>query len=499
MKTKTVLKKILTVILYYLVFPFIGAAIGAIPLYGMDWSWVSAIVTAAVTVLLYVLFRKKLDMRFAAKVNGLIALVLILYCTLLMVIAGGETNGRLMLNEANYPVTIPFLPQVFRVLMTGCPLYLTAAITYCAAFFICLFLARDRITLKKYLIPGIAAVLCIGLSIGLYLRRPSARYAGHGFEYMHGWSSTDFKDYMVYSKPSKLAALDHQVAFQIEDPEEMPVLDGAEACYPLYAAVAKALYRDIDRIEKDALTDPDESQRDNGKIVTFTNTVQAFHRLIARPESDETKYNGSVDIIFGARPSKDQMEDAENNGVELEITQIGREGFVFFVEKDNPVENLTSDQIRAIYHGDITNWSEVGGKNKKITAFQRPQNPGSQPMMEYFMGDVSLKAPMTYETVNAMGGVIEHVAQYSSEAGALGYTFRYFLEGLNQEKNVKMLSVDGVFPTVETIEDGTYPLTVPLVAVTRKDNDNPNVRKVLDFLLSDDGQEIIRRTGYGGK
>ena len=105
----------------------------------------------------------------------------------------------------------------------------------------------------------------------------------------------------------------------------------------------------------------------------------------------------------------------------------------------------------------------------------------------------------TYETVNAMGGVIEHVAQYNSEAGALGYTFRYFLESLNQEKNVKMLSVDGVYPTVETIENGTYPLTVPLVAVTRKDNDNPNVRKVLDFLLSEDGQDIIRRTGYGGK
>jgi phosphate transport system substrate-binding protein len=118
--------------------------------------------------------------------------------------------------------------------------------------------------------------------------------------------------------------------------------------------------------------------------------------------------------------------------------------------------------------------------------------------MEYFMGNVSLKEPMTYETVNAMGGVIEHVAQYSSEAGAIGYTFRYFLEELNQEKDVKMLSVDGVYPTVQTIENGTYPLTVPLVAVTRKNDKNENVRKVLEFLLSEDGQEIIRKTGYAG-
>ena len=119
-------------------------------------------------------------------------------------------------------------------------------------------------------------------------------------------------------------------------------------------------------------------------------------------------------------------------------------------------------------------------------------------MMEYFMGDVSLKEPMTYETVSSMEGVIKNVAQYHSEAGAMAYTFRYFLEGLNQEKGVKMLAVDGVYPTVENIENGSYPLTVPLVAVTRKDDPNPNVRKMIDLMLSPFGQEIIRKTGYAG-
>ncbi|MBQ9909958.1 MAG: substrate-binding domain-containing protein [Lachnospiraceae bacterium] len=493
MKAKTVFKKILTVILYYLVFPFAGAAAGAVFLYGMDWNWISAFVTAAVVVLLYVLFRKKLDMLFAAKVNGVITFALIIYETVLMVIAKGETAGRLMGNAANYPVLFPFLPQFFRVILKECPLYLTALMTYLAAFLICLFLAKKAVSWKRLLTPGLIAVLCIALCTGLFLRRPSKRYAGHGFQYMNGWSSTDFKDYMVFSEPSKLAALDHPADFQIEDPDRMPVLDGAEACYPLYSAVAKTLYKGIAEIEKDAQPD-----WDNGKIVTFTNTVRAFQRLIERPSIYGVSTYGTVDIILGARPSKDQMKEAESSGVELEITQIGREGFVFFVEKDNPVEALTSDQIRAIYHGDITNWKEAGGRNQKIVAFQRPAGSGSQTMMEYFMGNVSLKEPMTYETVNAMGGVIEHVAQYSSEAGAIGYTFRYFLEELNQEKDVKMLSVDGVYPTVQTIENGTYPLTVPLVAVTRKNDKNENVRKVLEFLLSEDGQEIIRKTGYAG-
>jgi phosphate transport system substrate-binding protein len=94
--------------------------------------------------------------------------------------------------------------------------------------------------------------------------------------------------------------------------------------------------------------------------------------------------------------------------------------------------------------------------------------------------------------------VIKKVKQYHNEKGAIGYSFRYFLEGLNQEEGVKILSVDGVYPTVESIEDGSYPILADLVVSKLKDNDKENVDKVIEFMLSDDGQEIIRKTGYGG-
>ena len=151
-----------------------------------------------------------------------------------------------------------------------------------------------------------------------------------------------------------------------------------------------------------------------------------------------------------------------------------------------------------VHHGDITNWKEVGGKNQTIRAFQRPKNSGSQTMMEYFMGDISMKEPETYEIVDAMTGVIEEVAQYANEAGAIGYSFRYFLEGLNQEKNVKILSVDGVYPTMENIESGAYPQTGSVCLITRKNETNPYVQKMKEFILSEDGQYIIRQTGYAG-
>ena len=107
-----------------------------------------------------------------------------------------------------------------------------------------------------------------------------------------------------------------------------------------------------------------------------------------------------------------------------------------------------------------------------------------------------MKEPKTYEVHNAMMGVVQVVAEYANEDGAMGYSFRYFLEGLAQEKGVKMLSVDGVYPSLENVENGSYPLTVDLVLVTRKNDPNPYVEKMKEFILSEDGQYIVRQTGY---
>ena len=327
------------------------------------------------------------------------------------------------------------------------------------------------------------------------------KYNGHGFKYMYGFSSTDFTGYHVYDG-EKLVELDHPASISIEGIANMPVLDGAEACYPLYTAVAKAIYKDIDKIELEALDIIKKAENkewtresdyimywkyNNGRVVRFTNTVEGYRALVER----------EVDLFFGARPSADQKVEASVTHEQIISQPIGREAFVFFVEADNPIDNLTSDEIRKIYSGEITNWKELGGKNQKIIAYQRPANSGSQVMMKYFMGETPLMEPDTITMVNAMGGVIENVKQYHNEAGAIGYTFRYFLEGLNQEKGVKMLSVDGVYPSVENIKSGEYPVLATLVCARLASNDSPYVQQVMDFLLSDDGQRIIEETGYG--
>mgnify|MGYP002587306931 FL=1 len=467
----------------YGLIPLGASFLGALPLFFGGPSWTCLVTVPLLTWLIYFSLDGRVDQRRGARINGISLLLLAICFTVLMVLGKGSVDstavGQLLW------LTLPFCPLWLLLSLMGARLVLVATIflTYAAGYLLCVLRKGERIRWRRQAIPGAMIVLCAALCTGLYCNRPG----GHGFAYMHGFSSTDFSQYMVYSQPGKLAALDHPAAFQIQDEADMPVMDGAEACYPLYAAAAKAVYQDIAAIEADwAHSGADTGT--NGKIVTFTNTVMGFDRLV----------RGDADLFFGARPSADQLAYAAEQGVELEITPIGREAFVFFVEEDEPVDGLTQDQLRAIYHGDVTDWSQVGGRAGEIAAFQRPAGSGSQTMMEYFMGEVSLKEPQTYETVGSMEGVIRHVAQYANQRGALGYSFRYFIQGLSQEKGVKLLAVDGVTPDLAHIEDGSYPLTVPLCLVTRKDDPNPNVGKMIDFFLSPDGQTLVRETGYGG-
>lgn len=510
------MKKWKQVLLIYAGIPAVGAC-GWLPLAllleGFLNGWFVTIFVPLVTVVMYILLRKKLDLTFAAEVNAVILILLSLALAIVMHITTGDTRGGVftVFTVLTFPFLVPSLVLGFLNLVYGLLVCIFA--TYAAAMVTCVVLSRRvrsdassgvRRPLYRRLLPYLVTVavvlLCGVYSMKQYLNRPEVRYAGHGFQYMHGYSSTDFTEYTVYNENSKLATLDHQPEFMIEEEKDMPVMDGAEACYPVYAAVAKAVYRNIDIIEMNAtrwepeitdgntirVTNTDYAY--NGRIVSFTNTVVGFNRLL----------EGEVDLLFGARPSRDQFVKAEDKNIALTVTPIGREAFVFFVEKDNPIDDLTREQIRAIYHGEITNWKEVGGRDQKIKAFQRPKNSGSQAMMEYFMGDVALMEPDTYETISSMMAVIKNVAQYTDEDGAMGYSFRYFVEELNQEKDVKLLSIDGVAPTLENIENGSYPLTVDLCLVTRTNDPKANVQRMIDFMLSSDGQELVRKTGYAG-
>jgi len=289
-------------------------------------------------------------------------------------------------------------------------------------------------------------------------------------------ASIDMETYLPHTG-SRTPALDEPASLRLAD--NLPRLDGATALLPLYCGLAQAVYPDTVRFERtEEAADP---------VLTFTNTPGAYYRLI----------HGQCDLIFVASPSDEQLSDAAKAGVELELTPIAAEAFVFFVHADNPLEGLTVEQVRRIYSGRITEWNELGVEYPgSITAYQRPKNSGSQTALESLMGDIPLMDPPSEVSPDGFGmDDIVSAVEYRNTPDALGYSFRFYLTSM-LDSDVKLLALDGIAPTAESIANGTYPIIEPIYAVSRKGETNPNVQAVLGWLLSEQGKELIRRCGY---
>ena len=279
-------------------------------------------------------------------------------------------------------------------------------------------------------------------------------------------------DYLPFDEESKIVTLPKEASLKLT--ENLPVVDGAAAVFPVYSAFVNAVY-------------PETTELWDG-VLEYNNTVGGYELL------GEKK----TDIFFGAYPSEEQIAEAKAHGTEFVYTPIGYDAFVFFVHKDNPIDNLTTEQVQGIYSGEITNWSQIGGKDEKIAAYQRNEGSGSQSMLIRFMDGKEIMEAPTEMIDDLMVGIVERVSDYRSKPGSIGFSFRYYLEGIIKNPDIKLLSIDGIAPTVENIKNGSYPITASLYAVTYEGNDNENVDKFIEWVLSDEGQYLIEKTGYVG-
>lgn len=266
--------------------------------------------------------------------------------------------------------------------------------------------------------------------------------------------------YLPFEKDSKTVCVKSDIGLE----GKLPVLDGATALYPVFSAVAGSLYSE-DSVEYDGKDFTEKS------ALQLKNTMGSYKRVV----------DGTSDIVFCAYPSEKQLQYAKDKGVELVFTPIGREAFVFFVNEKNPVDVLSQDQIRKIYSGKIKNWKEAGGNRNSILPLRRIAGSGSQSAMDRFMGDEKVKVKIA-----------------SPFAKAIAFSFRYYVSDITKYGGIKFISVDGIYPSVENIRNGSYPVTSYFYAVTRKDEDNPNVKKVVEWLLSEKGQTVIEANGYVG-
>lgn len=112
------------------------------------------------------------------------------------------------------------------------------------------------------------------------------------------------------------------------------------------------------------------------------------------------------------------------------------------------------------------------------------------------MAGKSLLIPPKEDQVAGMGGIIKVTAAYKNYNTALGFSFRFYSTQMVKNNEIKLLKINGIAPTEENIRNGTYPLSSNFYAITLADRPNPNVTKLLEWVLSDEGQELIQKTGY---
>lgn len=381
-------------------------------------------------------------------------------------------------------IALPYLPLTFWIAFGGLPLavpvVLTTVLLVSVGAFVLGCRAKNRPAGTKGLAITATAVVAIAAVAMVQVAQTQWQLALLGD--LPGVSDeVDLWNYQPFEPGNKLVAPDEPPDLVIAD--HHPRLDGATALYPVYGAIAQATYQLPEGVDDARRWDFAQN------YVPCNTTTEAYRRLIS----------GEADAIFVAQPSKGQLAKAKAAGVELKLTPIGREAFVFFVNADNPVQNLTLAQVQDIYSRRVTNWKQGGGRDEEIVAFQRPEDSGSQTaMLAMVMKDRQITTPMKEEIASGMGGIITRVAEYRNLSSAIGYSFRWYATVMNPNPDIRLLDIEGVAPTPENIGNGSYPLTGELNVVTAG-SENPNLPKLLDWLESAQGQALVEKTGYVGR
>jgi phosphate transport system substrate-binding protein len=198
--------------------------------------------------------------------------------------------------------------------------------------------------------------------------------------------------------------------------------------------------------------------------------------------------NGTCDIADMSRPMKDkEFSAAAAKGIQPVAHVVAYDGIAIAVNESNPVKKISMEQLQKVYLGEISNWKQLGGKDAEIVVVSRDTSSGT---FETFEGLVMHKKPVkgSAEIVGSNQAVANRV---KTTPNAIGYVGIGFLTGL------KALPVNGVLPTVTTVQSGTYPIARPLFMYT---NGYPKMGSLIfQFVtlhLTEDGQQMVEEIGF---
>ena len=198
---------------------------------------------------------------------------------------------------------------------------------------------------------------------------------------------------------------------------------------------------------------------------------------------------GATSVIGGTSDigmlSRD-LKASEKDGNNLKEFIVGKDGIALVGHPSNTVSDLSLEQVKAIYQGEITNWKEVGGTDLKIVLIGRDSSSGTREFFTEFVLDKE-DAAKDMQELNSNGAVAQAV---SITPGAIGYVSLEYVDD-----SLKAFSIGGVAPTVENVISGVYEINRPLLMVT---NGEPEglAADYLAFILSEEGQQILKDSGF---
>lgn len=195
----------------------------------------------------------------------------------------------------------------------------------------------------------------------------------------------------------------------------------------------------------------------------------------------ESASNGSADIGLASRA----LKESETG---LTSVTVANDGIAIVVNKDCPVDNLTLDQVKQIFTGQVTNWSQVGGSDLAISCIGRESGSGTRDGFESITGtkdQCKLEQELT-----STGAVITAVG---SSANAIGYASLSAVEG---QSNIKALTIDGVACTEDTVKDGSYKIQRPFNLILKEGAQlSPQAQAFIDYATSPEAADLIRGAG----
>ena len=198
--------------------------------------------------------------------------------------------------------------------------------------------------------------------------------------------------------------------------------------------------------------------------------------------------DGSTDIANASREMKGkELKLAKEKGIKVKEIAVALDMIVPVVHPDNPVKNLSLDQLKAIYDGSIKNWKKVGGNDETIVVISRDTSSGTYEVWgDRVMEDADVRSDALLQASN--GAVASAVAKNPKAIGYVGYGYL--------DESLQSVKVNGVEANIANGKSGKFPISRKLYMYINEETISADAQKFIDFLLSDEGQDIVKEIGF---